>query len=159
VTDLDVLHEWRSWELHGSHEPLGLPSPAAGAPLTYTVSGAVEQLVISASFLYSCSGAAANRIPFIRFLDQSGSAFAEVATPFLLVATNVCRVTFGVGIVQFGANSAARIGAGIPAMRLGDGLQVQLGATAQAAGDTITDARLFVRQWLVQLGGHYHDGS
>jgi hypothetical protein len=145
--------------LHSTQSPLGLPSLAAGAPLTYTIPGAVEQLVISASFTYTASGAAGNRTPFIRFLDQSGSAFCEVATPFLLIATNVCRVTFGVGIVQFGANSAARIGAGIPAMRLGDGLRVQLGATAQLAADTITGARLFVRQWPVQLGGHYHDGA
>lgn len=150
VYDAEMVQGSREWLLHYSHEPVALPDPAAGAALTVTVPGAVEWQVLAASFTYTASGAAANRIPFIRFIDQTGVAVADVGAPFLLVATNVSRITFGVGVQQFGANSAVRIGAGIPALRLGDGMQVQLGATAIAAGDTITDARLYVKQWRVR---------
>ncbi len=148
------LEEWvqasDDWRLHYSHEPIALANPAAGQPLTYVVPGAVEVEVLAVSFTFTAAAAVANRVPFVRFLDTSGVAVADVAAPFLLVATNVARVTFGVGVQQFGANSAVRIGAGIPALRLGDGMRVQLGATAIAAADTITAARLFVRQWRVR---------
>jgi hypothetical protein len=136
--------------LHGSHKAVTLPSPAAGAALTYTVPGSVQWEILSLSFTYTASGNAASRVPFVRFLDQSGTAFCDVATPYKLVASDVSRVTFGVGVVQFGADSAARIGAGIPAMRLEDGLRVQVSATLIDGSDTITLARLFVRQWDVR---------
>jgi hypothetical protein len=142
--------EAEPWFLHGSAEVIGVPSAAAGQPLTYTVPGAVEVAVLSVSFTFTAGAAVANRVPFVRFLDQSGVAFCDVGVPFVLVATNAARVTFGVGVQQFGANSAARMGAGIPSMRLADGLQVQLGATGIQAADTITAARLFVRQWRVR---------
>jgi hypothetical protein len=128
--------------LHGSHKAVTLPSPAAGAALTYTVPGSVQWEILSLSFTYTASGNAASRVPFVRFLDQSGTAFCDVATPYKLVASDVSRVTFGVGVV--------RIGAGIPAMRLEDGLRVQVSATLIDGSDTITLARLFVRQWDVR---------
>lgn len=138
------------WRLHDSHEPARLSSPAVGQPLVYTVPGSVEQELLAVSFTYTCSAGVANRVPTIRFLDAGGRAFCEVGTPFLLVATNVAQVTFGVGLQQFGANSAARLGAAIPPMRLGDGLGFELTATAIQAADTITAAAMFVRQWRVR---------
>lgn len=147
---MDYTEQAGSWFLHGSAEPVALGNAVAGQPLTYTVPGAVEQAILSVSFTYTCSNAAANRVPFVRFLDQSATAFCDVGAPFPLVANNVARVTFGVGVQQFGANSAVRLGAGIPKMRLADGLRVQLGASAMAAGDRITAARLFVHQWRVR---------
>ena len=132
---------------HWTHEPVALGSPAAGSALTYTVPPANEVLVVAVSFTFTASAQAANRIPFVQFLDQTGTAVAEVATPYKLIATNASRVTFGVGIVQFGADSAVRIGAGIPAIVLSDGMQLSLSATAIDAADTITAARMYVRQW------------
>jgi hypothetical protein len=146
----DVLTEWEYWQLHGSHEAVGLSSPSAGQPLVHVVPGTVEQALLAVSFTFTAAAAVANRVPFIEFFDQSGTAFASIATPFLLVATNVARVTFAVDCNQFGANSAARIGAPIPELRLGDGLAWQVGATAMAGADTITAARAFVRQWRVR---------
>lgn len=139
-----------SWRLHYSHEPVSLGNPAAGQALTRAVPGAVEWEIQSVSFTFTAAAAVANRIPFLQVLDTGGVAVCEVATPFLLVATNVARVTFGVGIQQFGANSAIRLGAGIPALRLGDGMRIVLGATAMQGADTITAARMYVRQWSVR---------
>ena len=144
VADYELREQdWYHWE----HRPVALGSPAAGSALTYTVAPAEEILVLSVSFTFTASAQAANRIPFLQFLDQSGTAVADVATPYKLIATNAARVTFGVGMFQFGADSAARIGAGIPAIILSDGMQVSLSATAIDAADTITAARMYVRQW------------
>ncbi len=140
----------RQWELHSEWEPVSLGSPAAGAALTVTVPGSVQWEVLSASFTFTASANAADRVPFIAFLDQSGVSVGSFGTPFKLVATNVSRVSFGVGATQYGADSAARIGSGIPCLRLGDGMRVQLSATLIDTADTITAARLFVRQWRVR---------
>lgn len=140
----------RAWSLHGRNEVVRLDSPVAGAALTYTVPGAVEIEILSVSFTYTASANAATRIPFVQFLDQSGNTFCDVGSPYTLTANQVSRVTFGVGVQQFGANGSARMGAGIPAMILEDGLQVSLSATAINVTDTITLARMFVRQRTVQ---------
>ncbi len=147
VETAEAIQDYLAWEFHGQDEPVALGSPAAGAALTVTVPGAVEWEVLAASFLYTASSNSANRIPLINFLDWGGTIFCQVKTPYKLIATNVAQVTFGVGIQQFGADSAASIGAGIPPMRIGDGLRVQLTAAAIDTADTITAARLFVRRW------------
>jgi hypothetical protein len=138
------------WRLHGSHEVVALPSPAAGAALTYTVPGAVQQTPLSIVFTYTASGNAANRFPSVAFLDWSGNPFFEAQSPFKLIATNVAVVSFAVDIAQFGADSAAALGSPIPALRLGDGLRVQLSATGIDVADTITLARMFVHQFDVR---------
>lgn len=138
------------WYWHGSNEPSRGQNPAAGAPFTYLVPGTVNQELVAVSFTYTASAAAANRIPLIRFLDQGGRAFCEVGVPFTITATNSSRVTFGETINEFGANNSARMGAGFPCMRLGDGLRWQVTADAIAAGDLITAVAFFARQWPIR---------
>ncbi len=142
--------DYLAWELHGEYEPITLGSPAAGAALTVTVPGSVQWEVLSASWLYTASANAATRIPFISFLDQSGVTVGAFGSPFTVVATNAVQVSFGVGVTQFGANSSARMGGGIPCLRLADGMRIQFSATLIDTADTITAARLFVRQWRVR---------
>ena len=138
------------WRLHGSHEVVSLPSPAAGAALTVTVPGAVEWEVLAFSFLYTASANVATRIPFISFLDQAGVTFCKINTTATLVATNVSQVTFAAGAESFGANSAVSIGATMPQMRIQDGLRVQVSATLIDVADTITAARMYVCQYDVR---------
>jgi hypothetical protein len=138
------------YRLHGSHEVVALPSPAAGAALTYTIPGAVQQTPVSIVFTYTASSNAANRFPRVRYLDWGGTPFFEAQSPYKLVATNVAVVSFAVDIAQFGADSAATMGGPIPALRLGDGLQIELSATNIDVTDTITLARMFVRQFNVR---------
>jgi hypothetical protein len=138
------------WYWHGSNEPGRGQSPAAGAPFTHLVPGTVDQELVSVSFTYTASAGAANRVPLIRFLDQGGEAFCEVGVPFNITATNHSRVTFAETINEFGANNSARMGAGFPCMRLGDGLRFQVTADAIQAGDTITAVAFFVRQWPIR---------
>ena len=147
---LQDLEGFDYWTLHGEYHPVSLPQPAAGTALTYTVPGSVQMEVLSISFTYTASGNVATRIPFVAFLDTSATSVGSFGTPFTLVASDVSRVSFGVGVVQYGANSSARMGASIPCLRLGDGMQVQISATAINATDQISAARMFVRQWRVR---------
>ncbi len=137
------------WRLHGAHEVVALPSPAAGAALTVTVPGAVEWEIVAFSFLYTASANAATRIPFISFLDQAGVTFCKLNTTATLIATNVSQVTFAQEISAFGANSATSIGQTLPCMRIQDGLRVQVSATLIDVADTITAARMYVCQYEV----------
>lgn len=138
------------YTLHAEHLPVSIPTPAVGAAATMTVPGSVQWEVLSISWTYTASSNAATRIPFLAFLDTAGASVGSFGSPFTVVATNVAQVSFGVGATQFGANSSARMGGGIPAMRLGDGMRVQLSATLIDSADTITAARMFVRQWRVR---------
>jgi hypothetical protein len=138
------LADAEQYEMHGSHEVVVVGPPAAGPAAVYTVPGAVQVEILAVSFLYTASANAATRTPLIQFLDQTGVAFCEVGAPFTITANTASQVTFGVGIVQFGANNAARMGAGIPRLRLEDGLQMSVTANLINVTDTITNVRLFV---------------
>ncbi len=144
---VERIEDYLAWELHGEHVVIALGSPAAGAALTATVPGAVEWEILAATFLYTGSSNAATRVPTINFLDWAGTIFCQAQTPYTLTASHTAQVTFGVGIEQFGANNATSLGAGIPPMRIGDGLRVQLTAALIDTADTITAARIFVRRW------------
>lgn len=134
------------WRLHYSHEPVHIPQPAAGTAAVYIAPGTVEVDVLSVSFTFTAGAGVGNRIPFVRFLDPSGASVGTFGAPFLLVATNVARVSFGIGVAQFGANSAAIMGGGIPPVRLMDGMRLELGAAGILPADQISAAALFVRQ-------------
>jgi hypothetical protein len=150
MPELELEHGFDAWTLYSEWEPIALSSPAAGAGLTYTVPGSTQVEVLSASLTYTASGNAANRIPFLSFVDQSGVAVGSYGTPYKLVASDVSRISFGVGANQSGADSAARISTGIPALRMQAGMQVLLSATAINVTDQISAARLYVRQWRVR---------
>ena len=142
-----TLYDPETWsELHWEYEPVSLPTPAAGSALTYTAPTATEQLVICVSFLFTTSNAVATRVPYMAFLDQSGTSIAEIATPYTFTASNAGQVTFGLDVQQFGANNGARIGCAIPPVVLADGMQFKLTAALIDTADTITKARMYVKQ-------------
>ncbi len=144
TSDYGVMGDWL---LHHAAEPVALPTPAAGAALTYTVPGAVQMLVASVCFTYTASAAVATRYPYVEFLDQTGTPVAVSQVVNGQAATVASIISFGVNVPAFGALSAARQGAGIPPILLSDGLRVRLSAVNIQAADTITLARLFVRQY------------
>jgi hypothetical protein len=149
---VEVIDEARFsyWHLHGSHEVVSLPSPAAGAALTVTVPGAVQWEVVAVSFLFTASANAATRIPFVSFLDAAGVTFCKINTAFTVTATNTPQVTFAEHVASFGANNSTSMGNTLPRMRIQDGLRVQVSADAIDVADTITKARLYVRQYEVR---------
>ena len=135
------------WRLHGSHMPVTLPTPAAGAALTYTVPGSVQMDVVSISFLYTASANVATRIPFVEVLDSGGVAVFKVNTAYTITAGTASQVTFGPDVDQFGANNAASMGSSMPKVRLLDGLRISVSADAIDGSDTITQARMYVCQY------------
>jgi hypothetical protein len=114
------------------------------------VPGASRWRVQSLSFVLVADANAANRIPRVEYLDAAGNVFAAVAAPFVLTATLTARFTFAIGILQFGANAAAQIGASLPDLKLNPGLAVRVAVTGIQATDQISGAALFVDQWAVR---------
>jgi hypothetical protein len=144
-----VPHE-RPYDADYSHEVITVGSPAVATGFSRTVPGASRWRVQSVSFVLVADANAANRIARVEYLDASGAVFAAVAAPFTVTANITSRLTFGIGIVQFGANAAAQIGASLPNLRLNPGLSVRVAVAAIQAGDQISGAALFVDQWAVR---------
>jgi hypothetical protein len=144
-----VPHE-RPYDADYSHEVITVGSPVVATGFTRTVPGASRWRVQSLSFVLVADANAANRIARVEYLDAAGAVFAAVAAPFTVTANITSRLTFGIGIVQFGANAAAQIGASLPNLRLNPGLSVRVAVAAIQAGDQISGAALFVDQWAVR---------
>src|SRR6266576_5273340 len=107
----------------------------------------MESIVQACSFRLVTDGNAASRIVVFSFTDASGTVIFPVASPFTQAAAKTTDYTFAVGIQQFGANDAANIGAGIPALKLYVGLSVAVTITAKQAGDQVSRIRLGLSQW------------
>lgn len=129
----------RYWRLHAEHDTASIPGQSGTTPTQYTVPGAVQVDVYSVSFTYTASAAAGTRTVRLEFVDDAGNVFAPVAAAFTIIATNAATFTFGVGVQQYGANSAAYIGAGIPPVRLVDGMGFRVRCANADSGDTITN--------------------
>lgn len=142
-------HE-RHYDADYAHEPITIGSPAVATGFTHRVTGATRQRIITVSFVLVADANAANRIPRVEYLNAAGDVFAAVAAPFTVTANITSRLTFGIGIVQFGANAAAQIGASLPDLHLNAGLAVRVAVAAIQAGDQISGASLFVDQWAVR---------
>lgn len=133
-----------------AHEVVTVASPPAATGFSKVVPGASRWRVQSVSFVLVADANAANRIPRVEYLDASGGVFAAVAAPFVLTANLTARFTFAIGVVQFGANAAAQIGASLPALHLNPGLSVRVAVTGIQVGDQISGAAMFVDQWSVR---------
>lgn len=147
--ETDVLE--RFWELHGEHEVAMIGATSGTTPAAYTVPGSVQVDVLSVSFLYTASSDAGTRTVRLEFLDGAGNVFAAAASPFTMVASDATTFTFGVGMQQFGANSAKYIGTGIPPIRLCDGYGFRVRCVNSAAADTIGPTFLNGRWHRVRL--------
>ena len=142
-------HE-RPYDPDYSHEVVTVGSPAVATGFTRTVPGASRWRIQSVSFVLVADANAANRIPRVEYLDAAGNVFAAVAAPFNLTANLTARFTFAIGVIQFGANAAAQIGASLPDLHLNPGLSVRVAVGGVQAGDQISGAALFVDQWAVR---------
>jgi FtsP/CotA-like multicopper oxidase with cupredoxin domain len=143
VSAIDVAAANRQWELHSEYVCASIPSQAGTTPSQYTVAGAVQVDVLAVSFTYTASAAAGTRTVRLEFVNDAGQVFAPTAAAFTIIATNVAAYTFGVGVQQAGANSAANISAGIPPIRLTDGMGFQVRCTNSDSADTITNIHLY----------------
>ena len=131
-------------------EPVTIGSPAVATGFTKRVAGSDVWRVLSVSFVLVADGNAASRIARVEYLNAAGDVFAAVASPFTVTAGVTSRLTFAVGLQQFGANAAAHIGGPLPDLILMDGLAVRVAVTAIQAGDQLSGISLFVAQSTVR---------
>lgn len=134
----------------GRTAAIALPSPPTGQWLYVVVPGAVEWTLLGLSFDLVNAVAAANRQPFLSIEDTEGRPFFQSAPPFHTTSGVTSRISYGVGIQQFGANDAAKIGASIPPIRLYAGLVIVAAVDNMNAGDRIRVAGMLVEQWPVR---------
>jgi hypothetical protein len=140
----------RHYDDWAQHEPVTVGAPAVATGFTHRVPGATVQRIRSVSFVLVADANAANRIARVEYLDAAGAVFAAVAAPFTVTANITSRLTFGIGIQQFGANAAAQIGGPLPDLLLQAGLAVRVAVAAIQAGDQISGASLFVDQYPIR---------
>lgn len=124
-----------------------VPSPAAGQFGSHEVPGATAQKVVALGFTFAAGAAAANRQPTVEFSAPDGSVIVAVSLPFNVIANGSTFASFGVGLMQFGANTSAFMGGPLPDVWLSNGMTVSVGAVGIQAADTLTAVRLLVAQY------------
>lgn len=137
------------WEAPAVNLP-SVPTPAVATGWSFVDPGTMESVVVACSFRLVTDANAASRIVVFSFTDSQGTAIFPVASPFTQAASKTTDYTFAVGIQQFGANDAANIGCGIPALKLRSGLGISVSVTAVQVGDQISRVRLGLSQWPVR---------
>lgn len=129
-----------------------VPAPLAGQFASHEVPGAAAQKVVAVGFTFTASAAVANRNPEVQIVAPDGSVIVDVALPFNVTANGTTFASFAVGLQQFGANAAARMGGPLPDAWLTNGMSIQAGAVAMQAADTVSALRLLVAQWPLDAG-------
>jgi hypothetical protein len=126
---------------------VALPNPAAGAELTYSFPGSEYTRVRAVTFKLVTSATVATRTVYLDFVDGSGVVIARMSSGFTQTASLTTVYTFGLGLVQYGANAAANIGSPLADLILCRGQKLQTTITNIQAGDAISNARLVVDQY------------
>lgn len=132
--------DWRQ------HEPITVGAPAVATGFTHRVPGSTVQRIRSVSFVLVADANAANRIARVEYLNAAGDVFAAVGSPFTVTAAVTSRLTFAIGLQQFGANAAAQIGGPLPDFLLQAGLAIRVAVASIQAGDQLSGISLFVDQ-------------
>jgi uncharacterized membrane protein YjjP (DUF1212 family) len=110
------------------------------------VPSSTVQRIVSVSFVLVADANAANRIARVEYLNAAGDVFFAVAAPFTVTAAVTSRLSFAIGMPQYGANAAAQIGGPLPDFLLIGGLALRVAVASIQAGDQISGASLFVDQ-------------
>jgi hypothetical protein len=146
-----VVPEWyRVIDPDYAHEVVIIGAPPVATGFTHNVPGASRQRIVTLSFVLFTDANAANRLPRIDYNDSAGNAFFSVGAPFSTPANSTGRYSFGIGVMQFGANAAAAIGGPLPDVRLSVGLSISVAVVGIQVGDQVDGISLFVDQWPVR---------
>ena len=143
------IHSWlaASGPVQSMLDPLPFvlvgTAPGAGSPFQFTsAQGAAE--VLAASMTYTCSGAAANRIPRLRILDGGSVPCQTAYGSITLIAAQT-------GVIAFECQGAAVGGGGQLSVSLMSRFSLpvtftlQLDCTNMDAADAVTNVRVVMR--------------
>jgi hypothetical protein len=123
------------------------PTPAVASGFTYTVGGKYWERIVSVDFKLVTDGNAANRIVTLAYQDQDAREFARTASPFAQAAGITTQYGFGIGMMQFGAASAASIGGPLPSLFLRPGHKLVVSIAAVQAGDQVSLVTLYIERF------------
>lgn len=122
-------------------------TPGAGLGFTYTVGGKYWERIVSVDFKLVADANAANRIVTLAYQDQDAREFNRTASPFVQVATITTQYAFAIGMMQFGAASAASIGGPLPSLFLRPGHKLVASIAAVQATDQVSLITLYIERF------------
>lgn len=139
----------REWA-HPLSAVVPLKDPAAGAAVTFSNPGAVVSELQTITAKLVTSSAVAVRVPYLTVSGPGGAVLGTFPAGFTYAASKTVVITWGVGLVSFGANDGTRAVQPIPAYVLEVGYTVTITADLIDAADQFSLAVLTAKQWPVR---------
>lgn len=146
LADWEATHGWPP----GEQEVICVPNPLPGLGFTHTIPGAVTQEILGVSFTLTTAGGGGARTATVRYLDSGGVPFARILCPFTQAGGVTAVYTFAVGVQQVGVLAGTAFVIPLPPWRLDLVSGIDVFPAGAAAGDQMSDCRLFVEQWNVR---------
>lgn len=125
---------------------VGLPNPAAGANLSYTLPRSEYTRIRAVTFKLVTSAQVATRTVILELVDGSGVVMAASSSGFTQTATNTVLYTFGCDLNVFGANNGAVCGAPLVGIWMDGGQKLVTSIANIQTSDAISNVRLVVDQ-------------
>jgi hypothetical protein len=130
----------------GFTAPVSVATPAAGADISYTVTGSYWIRLAALSLLFTTSSTAANRVPVLEILDESATILAAIPPAAAQTATKAYTYTYlpNVGTVSSVENNVAL--APLPNFFLRPGYKIVTSTGAIDTGDQYSAIRMVAEQ-------------
>lgn len=133
--------------VRGWSEPLTFAQSAVGQVITHKVPGEYYERFLTIHFRLVTSAVVANRIPRVRFLDESGNRLFTARVNTAVAASTTAEISFA---AHLGAQSSPAAGSQtgcIPDLVLPSSFSIEIGANALDAGDAIDQITAYVNRF------------
>ncbi len=130
----------------GFTAPVSVATPATGADISYTVTGSYWLRLAALSYLFTTGSNAANRVPILEVLDETGAVLAAIPPAAAQTATLATTYTFLPNVSVVGAVLNHVAVAPLPNFFLRPGYKIVTATGAIDAADTYTKIRVVAEQ-------------
>lgn len=139
----------REWS-HPLSAVIQLDTPDAGDPLSLDFPGSVVSELQSVTVKLVTSSDVATRTPYLTVSGPGGAVMGTFPAGFTYAASKTVVITWGVGLVSFGANDGTRAVQPIPPYVLELGYNLTVTADAIVAADQFSLGVVTAKQWPVR---------
>ena len=105
--------------------------------------------VKAVSFELDCAAGGGVRTPRLAWFADDTAPFAQVLAPFTIAASNAAQVTFAADVQPAGQDNGPTIVAPLPELMLLPGWTLALDVVDGAAGDTVTNVRVYLQRYIL----------
>lgn len=132
---------------YGWQEVVTIANPAAGAEVTYPITGQYQTRVHSIVFLLTTGAAVANRYVTVQYLGGDGVPFAYSGAAVLVTASSTAQFSGDVNRGTAEWNAGTGVFFPLADAILNPGEQVKIDVDSIQAADTLTAIRLMVDRY------------